>query len=138
MALLVVRDPTVYLSRVVAFFCGCMFFTFVYIKSRKREQNQVFNRLWLILWHIGVPAQMSLVACLGQNLEFAAVRREIKAGMYNLGAYFIAQILIQIPMLFIMSLSAIGISGYGIANWNVDAFFVNLLSHTLILFSFEC
>lgn len=81
---------------------------------------------------------MSLVACLGQNLEFAAVRREVKAGMYNLSAYLIAQLLIQIPLLLIMSLSAIGVSGYGIGNWNSDAFFVNLIVHALILFSFEC
>ena len=34
--------------------------------------------------HIGVPACMSLSTCLAQNMEFVAVKREVKSGMYRL------------------------------------------------------
>merc|ERR1719450_1311132 len=73
MLILAVRDPTVYISRIFVFFLSCTFFAIVYFKSRDRSQDQVFNRVWLLLWHMGVPASMSLAACLGQNIEFAAV-----------------------------------------------------------------
>lgn len=134
---LAMRDPTVYLSRVVVFFVACSFFTIVYIKSRDRTQDQVFNRLWLILWHLAVPSAMSLVACLGQNLEFVCVQREVKSGMYKLSTYFLAQFLIQVPFLIILSLSAISLGGYGLANWNGDVFGQVLVIHVLFLLSFE-
>merc|ERR1712162_76071 len=69
MMLLAIRDPTVHISRLVICLFSCMFFAVVYIKSRERTQDQVLNRLWLIIWHMGVPSQMCLAACLGQNLD---------------------------------------------------------------------
>jgi len=138
MLVLAVRDPTVYLSRIVCFLVACSFFSVVYLKSRDREQSQVFNRIWLMIWHMGVPSCMSLVACLGYNIEFAAVRREAKAGMYRLGSYVAAQLLVQIPLVAVLSVSAIGFSGYVLAQWNGSAFFEVLLAHSLLLFGFEC
>merc|ERR1719409_2268014 len=138
MMLLAVRDPTVHISRLVACLFSCMFFAVIYIKSRDRTQDQVLNRLWLIIWHMGVPSQMCLAACLGQNLEFASVRREIKAGMYSFTAYFVAQLLIQIPYMILLSAVCIGVSGYGIGNWNAEAFFPFLMVHALFLFTYEC
>mmetsp|Transcript_1138 Transcript_1138/g.2311 ORF Transcript_1138/g.2311 Transcript_1138/m.2311 type:complete len:674 (+) Transcript_1138:104-2125(+) len=136
--LLAWRDPVVYVSRICVFIASCLFFSLVYIKSRERKQDQVFNRVWLILWCIGVPTAMSLAACLGQNLEFVAISREVKAGMYSIAAYLIAQLMIQIPLLFVLSACAIGPSGYGVGKWNGDAFLAMWLVHTLVLLCFEC
>mmetsp|Transcript_14192 Transcript_14192/g.39029 ORF Transcript_14192/g.39029 Transcript_14192/m.39029 type:complete len:654 (-) Transcript_14192:267-2228(-) len=138
MVVLTVRDPMVYVSRVFFFVVACTFFSIVYIKARNRTQDQVFNRMWLILWHMAVPSCLSLVACLGCNLEFVAVRREIKAGMYHRSTYLVAQTMIQIPLMVVLSAAAIGFSGYVVMNWNPDAFFEFLLIHSLFLLSFEC
>jgi len=86
---------------------------------------------------MGVPAQMCLAACLGQNMEFVAVRREIKSGMYAFTAYFVAQLLIQLPYMILLSAFCISVSGYGIGNWNADAYVPALLVHAF-MFSFEC
>jgi len=137
MLLLAWRDPIVYVSRACVFTMACLFFALVYIESRDRRQDQVFNRVWLILWCIGVPAMMSLAAALGQNLEFVSIAREVKGGMYNISAYLTAQLVIQIPLLFFLSACAIGPSGYGLGNWNGDAFPVMWLIHTLVLLSNE-
>merc|ERR1712139_7429 len=102
------RDPTVYTSRIAVFVFACTFFATVYLKSRDRTQDQVLNRIWLILWHMGVPTSMSLAACLGQNIEFVSVQREVKAGMYHISSYFIAQQLIQVPIMVILGLASIG------------------------------
>jgi len=138
MLLLAVRDPTVHLSRLVVCLFSCIFFAIVYVKSRERTQDQVLNRVWLYIWHMGVPAQMCLAACLGQNMEFVAVRREIKSGMYAFTAYFVAQLLIQLPYMILLSAFCISVSGYGIGNWNADAYVPALLVHALFMFSFEC
>jgi len=137
MLLLARRDPMVYVSRACVFISACLFFALVYIKSRERKQDQIFNRVWLILWCIGVPAMMSIAACLGQNLEFVSITREVKVGMYSISAYLAAQLMIQIPLLFFLSACAIGPSGYGVGNWNSDAFLIMWLIHTLVLLSFE-
>jgi ABC-type multidrug transport system ATPase subunit len=137
MVLLAWRDPVVYTSRMVVFTVACIFFALVYIKSRARQQDQAFNRVWLILWCMGVPNMMSLAACLGQNLEFVSIKREVKAGMYSLTAYVGAQFVIQIPLLFVLSAIAIGPSGFGIGNWNGNAYPQMWLIHCLSLLSFE-
>jgi hypothetical protein len=49
-----------------------------------------------------------------------------------------AQHLIQLPMMVILSLSSIGFSGYVVGNWSPDGFLEVLLIHALLLFSFEC
>jgi len=66
------------------------------------------------------------------------VRREIKAGMYSFTSYFIAQLLIQIPYMILLSTFCIGVSGYGMGSWNVDAFLPSLLVHACFMFTFEC
>jgi len=135
---LALRDPTVYLSRVVVFLAAEIFFAIVYLESRQRNQSQVYNRFWLLIWHMGVPSSFSMAAALGQNMEFVATRREVKAGMYRISSYLAAQHLIQLPFIFFLSLTVIGVSGYGIANWNPDGFWAVLLVEALFLFSFEC
>lgn len=137
MILLSRRDPVVYVSRACIFVGACLFFALVYIKSRERKQDQVFNRVWLILWCMGVPAMMSIAACLGQNLEFVSIVREVQVGMYSISAYLAAQLMIQIPLLFFLSVCAIGPSGFGLGNWNSEAFPIMWLIHTLVLLNFE-
>lgn len=66
------------------------------------------------------------------------MRREVKSGMYSFCAYFVAQLLVQIPYLFLLSAFCISVSGYGIGGWNIDAFFPSLLVHASLMFAFEC
>jgi len=117
---------------------ACSFFAVVYIESRNRIQSQVLQRFWLIVWHMGVPSQFSMAATLGQNIELSSVRREVKSGMYRVSSYLAAQHLIQLPFIVVLALSVIGVSGYGIANWDPSAFAQVLLVESLLLFSFEC
>jgi hypothetical protein len=87
---------------------------------------------------MGVPSQFSMAAALGQNMELVSVRREVKAGMYRVSSYLAAQHLIQLPFIFVLALSVIGVSGYGIANWDPAGFWQVLLVEALLLLSFEC
>merc|ERR1712087_1011630 len=110
----------------------------VYLESRERTQAQVYSRFWLLIWHLGVPSMFSMAAALGQNVEFVTIRREVKAGMYRISSYLAAQHLIQLPFILFLSLSVIGVSGYGIGKWNPEGFWAVLLVEALFLFSFEC
>ena len=50
---LALRDPFLYLGRGLVFFVNNVYFAVVYLKARKRHQDQVTNRFWLIVWFIG-------------------------------------------------------------------------------------
>jgi len=47
-----VRDPTLYIGRMVMFLNMCVFFAIIYVKCRDRVQTQVLARVWLCLWHL--------------------------------------------------------------------------------------
>jgi hypothetical protein len=41
-----VRDPTLYIGRMVMFLCSMIFFAIIYVKARDRVQGQVLARMW--------------------------------------------------------------------------------------------
>lgn len=47
------------------------------------------------------------------------MRREVKNGMVSPYAYLLANVVIQIPMMFIMSVFALSVSGFGVGLFNV-------------------
>jgi hypothetical protein len=57
--------------------------------------SQVTNRMFLVVWFIGVPTSMGAIAVFALNHEFLAVRREIKNGSYSPWAYLISNFLFQ-------------------------------------------
>jgi len=134
---LVRRDPLVYTGRAIALMFGMIFFAVVYHKSRDRMQAQVLNKMWCLLWHVGVPAQLACVAVLSTNSEARAVANEVKNGMGSASAYLVSNILLQIPAMFVLSLFSCVISGYGIAGWWMPHFGHTTLMLAATLWSFE-
>lgn len=61
--LLVVRDPVIYIGRALIFLMSNIYFAIVYLKAREHVQSQVANRMWLVIWFMGVPANMGVRAC---------------------------------------------------------------------------
>ena len=68
-AKLVYMDPVLYIGRAIIFLISNLYFALVYVKAREREQDQVTNKMWLIVWFIGVPANMGVVAVYAYNAE---------------------------------------------------------------------
>ena len=58
--------------------------------------------------------------------------------MYNSLMYSIANTLLQIPAMIILSVLAIGLSGYGISAYDATQFLPMLGLYTLTLWAFEC
>lgn len=137
-ALLVLRDPTMYTGRIVMFLLACCFFSIVYIKSRDRVQEQAFNRLWLLLWFVGVPTNFGIICVFGTNLEFFTVRKETKDGMYHPLVHLMANTVLQLPMMVLMSMSAVTVAGYAVANWNINHYALQVIVFAMIYWSFEC
>jgi ABC-type multidrug transport system ATPase subunit len=134
---LTIRDPTLYIGRMVMFINACVFFSIIYIKARDRKQTQVLARLWLTLWHIGVPASLGVVAVHTYNEEYYAIKREVKNGMLSPVSYLLANFVIQVPLIILMAMCALSISLYGIANYYGDNYFQFMLVYAINLWVYE-
>jgi ABC-type multidrug transport system ATPase subunit len=60
--LLAIRDPLIYVGRMVMFFFICIFFAIIYIKARERTQSQALEHLWMTVWCVGVPSNAGVIA----------------------------------------------------------------------------
>ena len=136
-ALLVVRDPVLYIGRAMIFLMSNLYFSAVYIEARTRTQDQVLNRLWLIIWYIGVPANMGVVAVYALTEEYTSVAQEIQNGMVSPFSYFFAKTILEIPIMFIFAFAALGVSAYGLMNFEPAGFTMMILVWTSSIYCWE-
>mmetsp|Transcript_76097 Transcript_76097/g.217263 ORF Transcript_76097/g.217263 Transcript_76097/m.217263 type:complete len:394 (+) Transcript_76097:76-1257(+) len=134
---LVYMDPVLYIGRAIIFLVANIYFALVYIKARDRNQDQVTNRMWLVIWMMGVPANMSVVAVYAYNAEFNSVRKEIKNGMCSPASYLLAKSLLEIPLMFLFGICALGPAAYGLANFNGADFPLYLVIWTAAIYAWE-
>merc|ERR1712070_113135 len=126
--LLVFRDPTLYVARAVMFLNACIFFGIIYIESREREQDQAFSRMWLLVWHIGVPTSLGVVAVFSYNEEFALISLPTGTKIFNwLSTYLGNPPLLQLKissaffaLLFLLMFTIGGSTGVILGNAAVD------------------
>ena len=136
-AVLTYRDPIMYLGRAAAFFFTCTFFSVVYLEARNRTQKQAPYKMFLFMWHIGVPTALGVVAVIAYNMEHVSIKREVKQGMYSPGAYVIANTFLQIPMMFILAIVALSVGGYCVSLYHVPMYGQMVLLYACTLWTFE-
>lgn len=127
-AVLVGRDPVLYVGRACIFMASNGFFAFVYWKAREREQDQVMNRMWLVVWFLGVAANIGVVAVFALNEEFKSVQKEIKNGMVTPVSYILAKTVLELPIMILFAFAALLVPGYALSNFYLP----NLLSMVLM------
>ena len=134
---MIIRDPVLYIGRCFIFLFMCMVFALVYLKARKMEQVQSLNKFWVMLWFIGVPSNMGVVAVYALNDEFKSIIRETKNGMVSPLSYVLAKTILVLPMFFIFALFAHGIPLFVVQNVPGEAFFVEWILYAAVMFVFE-
>jgi ABC-type multidrug transport system ATPase subunit len=131
-------DPMIYVGRAVMYLFGCTFFAIIYVYSRERKQDQVFNHLWIVTWFMGVPTSLGVIGVFAFNDEFKSIQKEVKNGMYSSWAYLISSLTLQLPMLFILAVFAVGVPGFAICGmWSAN-FIPIVCVYTVTYFSYEC
>lgn len=132
-----VRDPTVYIGRMIVFLVANSLISVVYIKAREREQKYVSARFFLTTWFVAISSMFAVVVVFGTNIEFNITRKEMHNGMARVQAYLASRFLIQIPYMCLLSLCAIVVPAYAIANYNMDGFAKSFLIMTTLCLGFE-
>jgi hypothetical protein len=134
---LIIRDPVLYVGRCFIFLFMCMVFALVYLKARKFTQDQALNKFWVMLWFVGVPSNMGVVAVYALNDEFKSILREAKNGMVTPLSYVLAKTILVFPMFFIFALFAHGIPLYIVQDVPGEAFIWQLILYAAVMFVFE-
>jgi len=130
------RDPVLYVSRMVLIVVLICCFGLIYVESRAFEQEQVMPRLFLCNWVCTMPSVLNLITVLALNQEYTNARAEMKNGMYSPVAYMIATTLVQVPMMVVLSLCAL-VPGYLVGNWNWEGFPLMVIIYASNFWCFE-
>ena len=134
---LAIRDPTLYSGRMLMFLITTVFFAIIYVKARERNQDQALQRMWFIIWIVGVPSNMGVVAVYAYNNEFNAIKREVKNGMMSPIPYLFANTILLIPVMFLLGVAALSVAAYGIIDFNGERYGDMLLVYACMMFAFE-
>jgi hypothetical protein len=93
--------------------------------------------MWYVIWIIGCPSCMGVVAVYAYNTEFVSIKREVKNGMVSPLSYLLTNTLLTIPVMFVFALFGTGIGAYAMINFNGDRFGQVMLLYALQMFAYE-
>lgn len=135
-AILIFRDPMMYTGRCGAFAFMSVFFSLVYLDSKRRDQENVLTRMWLILWLVGAPTAMASVLIFSHNEDIINMTRNVRNGTMRPVAYVVARFL-QLPMMLLFSICSITFGGYLICNWYLPEYIRMVFIHALAMLTAE-
>jgi len=118
-AWLLSRDVLLWV-RACCFLVGNLYFAVVYIKARDRRQDQILSRMWLNVWYVAVPSMVTCLLVFALNFESRLVRTEAANGMVSPTAYLVARSLLEIPIVVVFTLFALGIPAFAVAKYHAE------------------
>jgi len=133
-----VRDPTVYVGRMVFYLLVCAFFGVVYWNSRRWVVERAQEKIMCLLWMVAVPSAMCIISVYATNLEFKILRKEIRNGFVCPSAYLLSRTIIELPLMLVLAVCALGVGGFGISNFNASAFLPMICIWAGTIWSYEC
>lgn len=136
-ALMIGRDPFLYVGRCIALCIATTLFAAAYWNSRNRAQEQTFNWFYANVWHISLGSLFAVVAVFVLNSEFKSVLREVKNGMIHPLNYIAAKSILVLPVMVLFAISAVSIGVFGILKLQTG-YGIYLTIYAVSIFVFEC
>ncbi|CAB9519406.1 Putative white-brown complex homolog protein 30 [Seminavis robusta] len=136
-ALLVLRDPILYIGRAIAFLLCNVFFAVVYWNARPNDQTKTLDKMWINIWLCAVTTNMGVVAVYALNDEFKSIVRESRNGMVSGFSYVLAKTILVTPLMLVFSVFAIGVPAFAIMNVPIEAMPMMIFLYAAMIFVFE-
>jgi len=136
--LIYLRDPSMYVGRMVVFVCTNVFFATIYWRARDRSQEYVTARFFMMGWLCSTPTVFSVVAVYAYNQQFKMVAREAHNGLVSARSYMLAAMALEIPFMVVLALCALLVPLYGMVAGNTSGLPGTLCIMTVTLWCFEC
>ncbi|OLP77898.1 ABC transporter G family member 22 [Symbiodinium microadriaticum] len=102
-----IRNPTAFAGRALLTALLVSFVCMAYLGARKRNQENVLNYLWAVMWVQQLPAFLCIGAVPNFAREHSCFRKEVKNGLYHPLSHLLADMLVHVPIWFLLAASAI-------------------------------
>ena len=136
-AVLIARDPILYVGRIVLLLIFCTIFALAYWSSRDKVQSQAINFYYANSWPISLGSMFAVIAVFALNAEFKSVMREVKNGMIHPLTYIIAKTILVLPVMLLFGVAALSTGVYAILGLKAN-YGVYLVMYAISMFAFEC
>ncbi|CAJ1945547.1 unnamed protein product [Cylindrotheca closterium] len=136
-AVLIARDPILYVGRIVVLLIFCTIFALAYWSSRDKVQAQAINFYYANSWPISLGSMFAVVAVFALNAEFKSVMREVKNGMIHPVTYITAKSILVLPVMLLFAVAALSTGVYSILGIKANyATYAGMFA--ISIFVFEC
>eukprot|EP00752_Nemacystus_decipiens_P009950 g8873.t1 len=132
-----IRDPAAYALRLVLYMFMSFFLGSVYYQV-ENTQEDILNRVFLILWINAFNSYMDMAAIPIFGQEKDAVVKEVQNGQYGVASFCVANAVVQVPFVLLIALCC-STPVYWITDMNDDParYFLFVLVMFLMLFVVE-
>lgn len=107
----------------------------VYWGSRVRVQRQILPRVWIVLWLMALPANLSAVTAWATTAELARVTHE--RNLYRTRTWLTARSAVDLMVAAIVAIATLGPAAYAIANFKPHQGGPTWVVTTLMLWAFD-
>uniref|UniRef100_A0A0G4HRN8 ABC transporter domain-containing protein n=1 Tax=Chromera velia CCMP2878 TaxID=1169474 RepID=A0A0G4HRN8_9ALVE len=108
-----------------------------WVQLQRQFVLTIISRFFYGGWICGVAPMFAVILVNVAWGELQYVKREVKNGTYPVATYLIANFVLQIPYMFLLSAASIGVSCYAIMDFHPSKFGEVWLIYTLLLWAFE-
>eukprot|EP01047_Picozoa_sp_COSAG01_P091093 COSAG01_NODE_22776_length_841_cov_2.567021_1_plen_258_part_00 len=135
-ARLSIKDPTVYMLRIVTGFAMAILIAVLYLETRKAKQNQVVQSFINPFFFVSVPGLFAIVSVVVNYLANLNVKSEVQNGMYSPVAYVIAITVAEIPWVLGIAFVSL-VPNYFLLDWYWPKFWLEWLLMTVVVWVFD-
>ena len=114
---LLLRDPTIYLVRVVLYLAASSIVALFYYRTRHLTQDTAIERIYFLDFLVAIPGLGGMIAVIGIGKDCTMIKREIMECMYKPASFLLVQMIVEIPMMALLAVASLVPSAYGIANF---------------------
>lgn len=136
-ALVIARDPFVYVGRIIVLLISNTIFSLAYWSSREKVQAQSINLYYANAWPVSLGSMFAVVAVFALNEESKAIFREVNNGMIHPVTYIAAKSILVLPVMLLFGVAALSTGVYAIIELKAN-YGVYVVLYSFAVFVFEC
>jgi hypothetical protein len=134
---LVYKDPMRFFGRLFVTQGVSLLFALIYFNDRVMEQDQVFNKLWYLIFVMAACTSMCIAGVHIYSEDLKVISKEIKNDMLRPVSYIIANTLFQLPTIFCMGCCMQLVAGNGVMGFPIQQAGTMILLQSVTLCAYD-
>ena len=134
---LVYKDPMRFFGRLFVTQGVSLLFALIYFNARVMEQDQVFNKLWYLIFVLAACTSMCIAGVHIYSEDLKVISKEIKNNMLRPVSYIIANTLFQLPTILCMGCTMQLVAGNGVMGFPLEQAETMILLQSVTLCAYD-